>query len=138
LFIAPSAVVTRTAEGMVNNIPLLSEDAEQITFIKWLDSRGYKYSALPMSTYTKSWSVKARNTRMGVRPGVPDLVIIAEDKLMFVEMKRVRLGKVTTAQQGWIDALNKAGTPAKVCKGAVAAKAFVESVLDKGDMWEAA
>jgi hypothetical protein len=121
---------------MANITP--SEDFEQITFIKWLDSRGYKYSALPMSTYTKSWSVKARNTRMGVRPGVPDLVIIAENKLMFVELKRVRLGKVTTAQQNWIDALNKAGVPAKVCKGAVAAKAFVESVLDKGDMWEAA
>lgn len=105
-----------------------SEDQEQQIFIKWLDRQGYKYTAIPNSTYTKSWKQKNKNTAMGLRAGFPDMVIIADGKFMCIEMKRTKGGIVSPHQKEWISALDGAGVPVAACKGALEAIRFVEAV----------
>lgn len=109
----------------------ISEDEEQRAFVAWLDIKGLKYSAIPNSTYTTSWSVKNRNTAMGVRPGVPDMMIVLPTiGLVFIELKRQKGGVVSSHQRDWIAALNTCpGVAAHVCHGAAAAIAVIERYL---------
>jgi hypothetical protein len=80
-----------------------SELDEQCTFVKWLEVKGLKFSAIPSSTYTTSWGVKMRNKRMGVRKGIPDLLVAIEGKcLIWVEMKRQSGTYPTDEQREWI------------------------------------
>ena len=56
----------------------------------------------------------------GVRKGFPDLLLpVARGGYhsLAIELKRVKGGKVTPEQKGWIDALNNQGYRAVVCKG---------------------
>lgn len=96
-----------------------SEEAEQVAFVQWLELMGVKYSAIPNSTFTKSWSVKNRNTRTGLRPGLPDLLVaLPGTGVIFIEMKRQKKGVVSKEQKDWIDTLNACpGVQAFVCKG---------------------
>lgn len=110
--------------------PPPSEDEEQIVLVEYLETRGLKFTAVPNSTYTKSWSVKTRNKKLGLRPGLPDvLVALPGIGLAFIELKRVRLGVVSEVQKEWIDVLNMCpGTEARVCRGAIEAIRFVEEL----------
>ncbi len=103
-----------------------SEDWEQSRFVEWLDENGYMFTAIPNSTYTRSWSQKAKNKRNGLRGGLPDLAIILKaQRVCWVEMKKTKGGIVSPKQKAWIAALNESGTPAATCKGAEEAKAFI-------------
>ena len=109
---------------------MLTEDEEQKLFVEWLEYQNIKFSALPMSTFTKSWAVKNRNKAMGVRAGVPDLMLIIKNILIFIEMKRTKGGQVSEYQKEWIDRLNKCdGVSAYVCYGFDEAKKVVEKYL---------
>lgn len=105
-----------------------TEDAEQVRFVHWLDDKGYKYTSIPNATFTKSWNQKRRNHMLGLRAGFPDLVVIAEGHFMAIEMKRKKGGGATPAQKEWVQALTEAGIPARVCRGADEAIAFVKEV----------
>lgn len=104
-----------------------SEDWEQTRFVNWLEERGYKYTSVPNATWTKSWNQKRRNHMLGLRPGFPDLIVIADKKFMCIEMKRKGRSTISPYQKSWIDALALAGVPVKVCYGAEDAKAFVRA-----------
>lgn len=108
-----------------------TEEVEQRNFVQWLEIKGYKYTAIPNSTYTKSWKQKIKNRDTGLRAGFPDMVIIADGHFMCVEMKRTVGGSTTPAQKGWHEALAGANIPVAVCKGADEAIRFVNSVLGK-------
>jgi hypothetical protein len=107
-----------------------TEFAEQCSFVDWLEFRGLRYSAIPNSTYTPGWGAKMRNKRMGVRPGVPDLLVVIPKRcLVFVEMKRTKGGTVSKEQKEWIEALNEVNNvEAKVCYGFDEAVKFIESI----------
>lgn len=95
-----------------------SEDWEQTQFVSWLESQEYKFTSIPNSTFTRSWSQKAKNKRNGLRPGFPDMaVLLKSGGLMFVELKRVSGGKLSPEQKVWLEELNKAGVPAVVARG---------------------
>ena len=95
------------------NIPL--EEEEQKALVQWLRFKNIKHTSVPNSTYTKSWSQKAKNKAMGLCPGLPDLVVCLPDVLLFVEMKR-KGNKPTPEQVDWIDRLNTYGSvKAVVC-----------------------
>jgi hypothetical protein len=64
---------------MTNTIP--SEEIEQINFVQYLELKGIDYWHTPNSTFSKHWSVKTRNKRLGVQPGIPDLFLIINGKL---------------------------------------------------------
>jgi len=107
-----------------------SEYEEQCTFVAWLDMQGLRFSAIPNSTYTTSWNQKRKNHYSGVRPGVPDMMVIAPKGLAFVEMKKTKGGVVSPDQKEWIADLNKLnGVEARVCKGADEAMSFIQSLL---------
>ncbi len=113
--------------------PTLTEEAEQVLLVQYLELKGHKFSAIPASTFTKSWSVKARNTRTGVRAGVPDMLIALKNgPLIFIELKRVKpKGVVSQEQKLWIEAINDRGVGAYVCYGFNEAKVLIESLLEQ-------
>lgn len=121
-----------------------TEDQEQEAFVQWLRLKGYPHFRVPNETYTKSWSQKAKNKKLGVSSGVPDLAVIVPDvwhvygdsvptntytgRLVFIEMKRKKGGVTSENQKKWIKTLNEAGVQTVVCKGCDAAIEFIESI----------
>lgn len=110
-------------------LPIVSEEVEQRNFVQWLEIKGYKYTSIPNSTYTKSWKQKMKNKLMGLRAGFPDMVVIAEGCFMCIELKRTKGGALTPMQKDWIDAITATGIPVAVCKGAEEAIAFVKTTI---------
>lgn len=120
--------------GMVRlpkDMPVPLEDDEQIAVVEYLEARGLKFTAIPNSTFTTSMAVKNRNTRLGLRAGLPDLVIVLPLKgLLWIEMKRKRGGVVSDAQHDWHDTLDLLpGNAAHICYGAGDAITVIESYL---------
>ena len=58
------------------NIDNPTEDQEQEAFVQWLRLKGYPHFRVPNETYTRSWSQKAKNKKLGVSSGVPDLAVV--------------------------------------------------------------
>lgn len=102
-----------------------TEHQEQCTLVEWMEYQGLKFTAIPNSTYTKSWKQKVKNTQSGLRPGLPDLLIIipidksrtCKAEMVFIELKRQKGGKTSESQKEWIEAINGAGVAAHICKG---------------------
>ena len=117
-----------------SKVPPISEEAEQIAFVQYLEARGLLYSAIPNSTYSPHMSVKARNKRMGVRPGVPDMVVVLPGiGIAWVELKRTKGGVVSEYQKQWVEALNTVpGNEARVCRGCEEAIRFIEELSPSG------
>lgn len=64
---------------------------------------------------------------MGVRPGVPDFLIIKAGRILFVEMKRAARAKVSLEQHLWINAISTCNDAhAVVCYGYLDAKDYTE------------
>jgi hypothetical protein len=114
-------------------IPLPSEENEQATFVQWLELKGIPFSAIPNSTYTTSWKQKNKNTRTGLRPGLPDLLLVLPYScLVFIEMKKRKGGVVSEHQARWIETLNTVpNCQAYIAKGSDEAIAIVERLLGK-------
>lgn len=123
---------------MTNTTPL--ESAEQKALVQWLEIQGLKFTSIPNSTYTKSWSVKRRNYAEGLRPGLADMFIVIPKIMskdgngyaLFIENKRVRGGKQTDDQKSWELAINGLGVDNiqyYLCKGAAEAIKVVSHYL---------
>lgn len=69
-----------------------------------------------------------RNARLGLSSGVPDMLIVYPDKLLFLELKRAKGGTLSDTQKGWITKLNEIGYPiyARVARGFDEAKAIID------------
>ncbi len=105
---------------MPNLTPL--ETDEQYKVCQYLDLLKIKghdilYSATAQNTYTKSWKQKRTNSKLGVHKGLPDLVIIINKVLIFIEMKRLQGSKTSLEQKLWNQKLNDAGEYSYICKG---------------------
>jgi hypothetical protein len=108
-----------------------TETEEQIALVQHLELKGYKFTAIPNSTFTRSWKQKNHNKAVGLRAGFPDLVVIAGDKFMAIELKRTKGGVVSLEQKAWVEALEQAGIPVAVCKGAEQAIKFIEGKVNE-------
>lgn len=91
-----------------------------------------RYNNLPFchinnEVYTKSWKQKNKIATMGSAKGFPDYLIIVNNQLIAIEMKRIKNSKVSPAQEYWLKLLNNANVPAKVCYGAKEAIEFIKS-----------
>ena len=107
----------------------ISEYEEQKAFVQYLEIKGYKFSALPLDTFTKSWSVRMKNKAIGVRAGVPDLMIIVKNNLIFIELKRTKGGVLSEYQKEWNKELNNCnGIFAYVANGCDEAIKIIESI----------
>jgi len=110
------------------------EAIEQEKVVKYLEELLDKgeildFGAIPSSTYTRSWSQKRKNKAMGVRKGVPDLMIVAKNTLLFIELKRLKGGVTSKEQKRFITHLNSTGAVAVVCKAAEEAKTVIDEVV---------
>lgn len=109
-----------------------TEADEQKTLVQYLRARGLPHFRVPNETYTKSMNQKRQNALLGVSSGVPDLFVVVKvsghSKLIGIEMKRAKKSLSTTSltQKAWIETLNLAGTPTRVCYGCGEAISFIE------------
>lgn len=106
-----------------------SEYTECLTLVDYLETlrnqgKVILFTHIPNETFTKSWSVKAKNMRMGVRRGFPDYVIITQKGMLFIEMK-ARKGKLSEDQTEWLEYLPNA----YVCYGFDEAKEVIDKQL---------
>jgi hypothetical protein len=67
--------------------------------------------------------------REGLRAGVPDYLIVVNNRILFVELKRQKGGSASPEQKDWLWALQAAGAYTTVAKGALEAQRFVEQYL---------
>lgn len=129
----------------MTKISVPTEFEEQKGVVAFLEGLRLKFTAIPNSTFTPSWSQKAKNHASGLRSGLPDLLIIlpgrttleghVPSRLMFVEMKRrdASPSDVKPEQRAWIEALNHVpGVVAVVCKGQDEARKAIEAEIKKG------
>lgn len=103
------------------DVPL--EIHEQMAFVDCLEllktqGKILLYTALPNNTFTKSWKQRMKHNREGVRRGFPDLVVVTPDRVIFIEMKRVKGGTIQPEQKEWNKALKGKTTEAYICRGA--------------------
>ena len=97
-----------------------SEDHEQKQLIQWCrtDPRLQFIFHIPNeNTAGIKWGI--RNRQLGVKSGVPDLMLPIPSKGyhgLFIEMK-TRNGKTSENQDRWLNALNSFGYLAVVCHG---------------------
>lgn len=114
-----------SVRNMQKNSYIPTEDEEQAAFVQYMRLKNIIHFRVPSETYTKSWAQKAKNKRLGVVKGVPDLFVINNRKLYAVEMKRIKGSVTSLEQKEWIKALNEVGVSAAVCKGAEEAIKFI-------------
>lgn len=115
------------------SLPVPTEELEQMALVQYLELKGHKFTAIPNSTYTTSWKQKAKNKATGLRAGLPDLICIVNDNVVWIELKRTKGGVLSKHQKEWIKALEQAGQTVIVAKGAEQAIKFIEN-LTKGDV----
>lgn len=79
----------------------LSERAFQAQVLDYARLRGWRYyHHRPALRASGRWS-----TALSGAPGLPDLILLRHDRLLFVELKTTT-GRVRPAQQEWLDALS--------------------------------
>lgn len=108
-----------------------TEEADQIKLCVTLERMGLTYFAVPNGG-RRSFTEACRLKRAGVKAGVPDLFItepVGAYSGLFIELKRLRGGVVSEAQEYWITQLRRKGYRAEVCKGYDAAVAVVQDYL---------
>jgi hypothetical protein len=94
------------------------------------------FSHIPQETFTKSWATKNKNKRMGVRSGVPDMLIVFPEAVLFLELKRIKGGVLSDSQKKWLSALtqvrskNQSEIYAGVAYGFDDAQSQIDALLD--------
>lgn len=121
----------------------LTESQEQQLLFEWAALSAGKWPELAMMYHipnggSRSKSEAGRFRAEGVKAGVPDICLpVARGGYhgLYIELKRVKGGRVSPAQQGWIAALRDQGYYACVCKGwddaAHIIKAYLENKIEK-------
>jgi hypothetical protein len=79
-----------------------------------------------LASESSSKSQRIKNARNGLKKGLPDFLVCAPTRVLFIELKKRKGGKVSPEQKVWIAALSAAGCPATVARGFDEAKAFLE------------
>ena len=103
---------------------MLTEHQEQKLFVKWFELQYPKVKIFAIPNGGNRNVITATMLKAeGVRKGVPDLFI--PEWLLWIEMKRVKGGKLSPEQSNWIDYLNGCGHLALVANGFDEAKMIV-------------
>jgi len=107
------------------------EDIEAFAFAEYLDYLGVRFTHIPNETWTPSWGQKIKNKKKGVRKGPPDYLIIVRNRLIFIELKKIKGGVVSDEQRGWLEDLNNCfGVDAYVAAGCEEAIKIVNRYLE--------
>lgn len=116
------------------DVPL--EEDDQIALIAWFDewSPADLKGRLAASSGGARMAMKTavRQKRAGSRKGYPDLNLLTQRHGfagLFIELKRLKGGKLEPEQADWLDFLNQQGYMAVVCVGLEAAKRTIIDYL---------
>lgn len=128
----------RTAAKPKNTSPL--EADEQELLFEWADYATCTYPELALLYHIPNEGRRSRSAgyellKQGMRPGVPDNCLPIPRGgygALYIELKRKRGSRTSEDQRAWVDALNRAGNKAVVCKGFDEAKAAILEYL-KGE-----
>lgn len=123
------------------------EHYEQVKVVRFLEQQKsygniYRFTANVRETYTGSYFQNNYNQAAGVRAGLPDLLILAPGKIIFIELKRPKTilqngcvgaspSTIKPEQLHWLADLNKyeCCVVAQICYGACEAINFISSHL---------
>lgn len=128
--IAPEKVQTLNDEAPVKP-KVATEQQEQFKFAHWLRLNKIRFYH-PPNGGNRDLIEASKLKRLGVSPGVPDIVIpIAVEPYhsLYIELKRTKGGSVSPEQKDWLEWLNFNGHRAVICKGADAAIEIVKQYL---------
>lgn len=106
-------------------LPLGTEYQEQVALMEWAAWQREAHPELKLLMHIPNGGYRlareaARLRLMGVKPGVPDMLLpVARGGFhgLWIELKRVKNGVVSAAQAGWLEALRAQGYEARVCRG---------------------
>ena len=102
---------------------LPTEAQEQIWITHHLDRLGLTYFHVPNGGHRRIQTASLLK-KMGVKSGVPDLIILEpppahpDAKGLVMEVKRSKGGSLSRNQEDWLERFKGAGWIAIVCKGA--------------------
>lgn len=107
-----------------------TEAQEGLTFVAYLRVRGYKFTHIANETGSSPEARRraVRVKQQGVSKGFPDYIVLVGSQTIAVELKRIKGSAISPEQKEWVAALNDAGTPTRICKGAGAAIEFIEEI----------
>ena len=112
----------------------MKESDIQIEVVEWLKSKQSDYRmrffSIPNEGQRKVWFLN-KLVRMGLKSGVPDLVIeFPKGRMVYLEIKTEK-GKLSETQQNWLKVSNLFHTPHYVLYGSVEANmSLLEGILD--------
>lgn len=115
------------------------EDQEQIAVFAWIDLHIGRYPELALAFHVPNGGhrnphVGAHMKRMGVRPGVPDIMlplVTRQYNGLAIELKRQVGGRVSPEQRQWMAALDRQKWLTAVCRGADDAIDMIEQYLEE-------
>ncbi len=109
----------------IDATPIPTESVEQQRLFQWARAQHGKYPELNLLYHipNEGKRSKANGRRLkaeGLKSGVPDLCLpVARCGChgLYIELKRLKGGRVTDEQTGWMAALMQQGYMAAVCRG---------------------
>jgi hypothetical protein len=109
-------------------IPTEAQEAKAL--VAYLRLKGYKFTHCANETGSGRGAMMQgiRNKQQGVSKGFPDYLIIVNNQLIAIELKRLKGSNITQEQKDWITALSDCGIPARICKGWYEATEFIDEV----------
>lgn len=115
-----------------------SEDSQQLALLCWCSQNFEKYPELKRLTHIPNGGSRhkaeaGKLKAMGVKNGVPDLMLLIKRghwSGIFIELKRVKGGVVSTEQKDWLAFLREQGFGAIVCYGWLEARKVLIEYLE--------
>lgn len=109
-----------------NTTPLETEEGK--VFVAYLRVKGYKFTHIPGETGGTQEALRRaiRMKQQGTSKGFPDYLVLKDEHIIAIELKRQKGGVVSPEQQEWLKALADCGVACAICHGAQEAIEFVE------------
>lgn len=104
-----------------------TEDQEQIMLATWMTKQGIRFYAIPNGG-SRNLIEAIKFKRCGVMPGVPDICVPIPSGSyhgLYLELKRVKGGKVSDNQKYWLEFLREKAYYAEVAAGFDEAKEII-------------
>ena len=116
------------------------EEIEQKAVVRWAELNAGRWPELRLLYHVPNErkctpQQGALNKALGVKSGVPDLVLpVARGVFhgLYIEMKRKKGGSLSPSQKWWLAELEKQGYKAVRCNGFEAAADEIEKYLQEG------
>lgn len=125
---------------MKSSIPLPREEDEQAALFQWASLLEGRYPELRLMYHIPNEGKRnprtgARMRSVGLKRGVPDIHLpVARGKYhsLYIEMKRVKGGRLTAEQSDWVKDLSAQDNAVLVCNGCEEAIKAILAYLTNG------